>query len=187
MKEIIKTTLFATVMVVTAWLASSKYYYYSPFYQTITHATAVIHPTKGNTVEGLVAFTQKKDGLHIEAIMSGLTPGNHGFHVHEFGDCACDDAVCAGSHFNPTSKMHGAPEDHNRHVGDFGNIIADEQGNVSYEYVDRHATLNGPHSIIGRTVIVHADADDLVTQPSGNAGGRVGCGVVGIAQTPAAK
>ncbi len=182
MKHIINSLLFIIIIAAVSLGIGSHFYYYSPFYQSITKATAVIHPTKGNTMSGVVTFKQLKDGLHITAHLSGLTPGKHGFHVHEFGDCACDDAVCAGSHFNPTNKPHGGPHSSERHVGDFGNITADDQGNARYEYVDTHAMLNGPSSIIGRAVIVHADPDDLTTQPTGNAGARIGCGVVGIAQ-----
>lgn len=158
----------------------STYYYYSPFYPRVRHANAVIYPTKGSTVSGLVTFNQETDGLHINATFSGLKPGNHGFHIHEFGDCACDDAICAGNHFNPTNHPHGSPVIPNRHVGDLGNVTADEQGNATYSYVDRLTTLNGPHSIIGRSVIIHTDADDFTTQPTGNSGARIGCGVIGI-------
>lgn len=170
------------IIVVGALAAGSQYYYYSPLYQPVTRAVAVISPTTGNTATGVVTFTQEKDGLHIHAKISGLTPGDHGFHVHEFGNCACDDAVCTGDHFNPAHTKHGAPQDTERHVGDMGNITADAQGNAVYEYIDYHIKLNGPHSVIGRAVIIHANPDDFVSQPSGNAGARIGAGVIGIAQ-----
>lgn len=148
----------------------------------ITHARAVVYPTQGNQVSGTIYFVEEEKGLHITAELTGLTPGKHGFHVHEFGVCNCVDAVCAGDHFNPTQSKHGSPDDTERHVGDFGNIIADENGSATYDRIDTHATLNGPHSIIGRTLIIHAQEDDGITQPTGNAGARIGCGVVGIAQ-----
>lgn len=148
----------------------------------ITHATAVMHPTKGNNAFGVVHFTQTAAGLHIIADVHNLTPGTHGFHVHEFGDCACDDAVCTGGHYNPTNMPHAGPQDKKRHIGDFGNITADQHGDAHYELLDHHATLNGAHSIIGRGLIIHADPDDLVSQPTGNAGARIACGVIGIAK-----
>lgn len=174
-------TLSAAILVGSSLMVGSTYYYYSPFYPAIKKAIAVVTPTRGNTTTGVVHFVQEKDGMHITAQLSGLTPGEHGFHIHEFGNCACDDAVCAGGHFDPTHKPHGAPTSNERHVGDLGNITADENGNATYDYVDKQITLNGPHSIVGRAVIVHAQRDDLTTQPSGDAGARVGCGVVGIA------
>lgn len=178
----IGTILCVIIVMLGSLFIGSTYHYYSPFYNTITEAIAVIHPTKGNTVSGIASFSQRSDGLHISARLVGLTPGNHGFHIHEFGDCACDDATCAGDHFNPTDRHHGAPNVQDRHVGDLGNLRADAQGNAVYEYVDTHATLNGPRSIIGRSVIIHAQEDDYTTQPTGNAGARLGCGVIGIAK-----
>ena len=181
MKRFIQAIVFI-ILIILALGIGSHFYYYSLFYPSITKATAVIHPTQGNIVSGIVTFDEHNDGLHISAKLTGLTPGKHGFHLHEFGDCGCPDAVCAGSHFNPTNKPHGGPDNPERHAGDFGNITADDQGHAHYELVDSHATLNGPYSIIGRTVIVHADPDDLTTQPTGNAGARIGCGVIGISQ-----
>jgi Cu-Zn family superoxide dismutase len=143
-------------------------------------ATAVIYPTQGNSANGVVSFIQKEKGVHITATIHGLTPGEHGFHIHEFGNCACSDAVCAGDHFNPTGKPHAGPHDPERHLGDLGNIIADAQGNATYDFLDDQLSLNGPYSIIGRALIIHAQKDDFISQPTGNAGARVGCGVIGI-------
>jgi Cu-Zn family superoxide dismutase len=150
-------------------------------YSRTTKAVAVIHPTQGNAASGTVTFEHQPQGMLVTAKIHGLTPGEHGFHIHEYGNCSCADALCAGDHFNPTHKNHGGPHNPERHVGDLGNITADARGNVQYEYVDTFLTLNGPHSIIGRSVIVHEQRDDLVSQPVGNAGARVGCGVIGIA------
>jgi Cu-Zn family superoxide dismutase len=158
----------------------STYYYHSPLFDSVKTAIAVVNPTKGNTATGVVTFSQEKDGLHISAKISGLTPGKHGFHIHEFGNCACDDAVCTGGHFNPTNQEHNAPDALHRHIGDLGNILADAQGNATYEYIDKQTSLNGPDSIVGRAVIIHAQEDDFKTQPTGNAGARIGAGVIGI-------
>ena len=95
------------------------------------------------------------------AELTGLTPGEHGFHVHEFGDCSMADGTCAGGHFNPTGAPHGGPDDAKRHVGDLGNIKADASGKATYKRVDKMLALNGPNSIIGRSIIVHAAPDDL--------------------------
>lgn len=175
-----KCVITVLLAVLASLYLGSNYYYYSPFYAKTTKASAVIHPTKGNTVSGTVMFAQEQDGVRITANLTNLNPGKHGFHIHEFGVCACDDAVCAGDHYNPTNQPHAGPQDKHRHVGDLGNISADAQGNATYEYVDTHIALNGPQSIIGRTLIIHAQEDDFKTQPSGNAGARIGCGVIGI-------
>ena len=149
---------------------------------TITRAVAVLSPTKGNSVSGLVTFTKVEGGVKIVADVTGLTPGNHGFHVHEFGDCSAADATSAGGHFNPHHMQHGAPDAARRHAGDFGNLEADASGKVHYEHVDTTISLEGADSIIGHAVIVHEKADDLKSQPTGNAGARVACGVIGVAK-----
>ena len=139
--------------------------------------------TKGNeAVTGYVSFTQKKDGVHIKAEVSGLTPGKHGFHIHEFGDVNCDDGKCTGGHFNPTGKQHGSPDTFDRHVGDLGNLTADDSGKASHDQLDKVISLNGPNSIIGRAIILHSGEDDLTSQPTGAAGSRVASGVIGIAK-----
>jgi Cu-Zn family superoxide dismutase len=146
-----------------------------------TKAVCVVHPLGGTQTAGKVTFTKVDGGIKIEADLTGLTPGKHGFHVHEFGDCSMTDGTCAGGHFNPDGKPHGGPDSAERHVGDFGNIEADAEGNAHYSRVDKLIAFSGPHSIIGRAIIVHAGTDDLTSQPSGDAGARVGCGVIGIA------
>jgi len=147
----------------------------------VTRAIAVIHGTEGNDVQGLVTFTQESNGIKIVADITGLTPGEHGFHIHELGNCSAPDATSAGGHYNPEKKSHGGPNDMERHVGDLGNITADESGHAVYERVDNLMSLNGTHSIIGRSIIIHKGPDDLKTQPTGNAGPRVACGIIGIA------
>jgi Cu-Zn family superoxide dismutase len=149
----------------------------------ITEAVAVLSPTEGNTAHGVVTFNKTVDGIKIVADMEGLSPGKHGFHIHEFGDCTAPDAVSAGGHFNPDNMPHGAPSDMERHVGDLGNLEANEEGMAHYERTDNLISLSGPHSIIGLSVVVHAGEDDLTSQPSGNAGPRVACGVIGVANS----
>lgn len=146
-----------------------------------TKAVAVVHSLGDHKVSGKVTFTQMSDGVEIVAELTGLHPGEHGFHIHEFGDCSMTDGKCAGGHFNPTGAPHGGPDSEKRHVGDLGNIKADGEGKATYRRVDKMISLNGPHSIIGRSVILHAKADDLKSQPSGDAGDRIGCGTIGIA------
>lgn len=144
-------------------------------------AIAVIYPTFGNTAKGTVRFEENSDGkIRIIVQISGLTPGKHGFHIHEFGDCSSNDGNSAGGHFAGLHTQHGSPNDELRHDGDMGNIVADENGNATTEWVDNVMTFDGQNSIIGRGVIVHAKEDDLKTQPTGNAGPRVGCGSIAI-------
>ncbi len=145
-------------------------------------ATAVLYPTKDSGVHGVVMFTRQGSGVLVAADVQGLSPGKHGFHIHEYGDCSALDAGSAGGHFNPTGKPHGAPADRERHAGDLGNISADTQGRARHESADKNISFDGPASIIGRAVVVHADPDDLKSQPAGNSGARVACGVIGIAK-----
>jgi Cu-Zn family superoxide dismutase len=146
-------------------------------------AVAVLHPTAGNKVSGTVTFTEVADGVQVRAEISGLTSGNHGFHVHEFGDCSAADAASAGAHFNPENKPHAGPDSTERHVGDMGNVQADASGKARLEYVDHQISLtNDERSAIGRSVVVHAKADDLKSQPAGDSGARVACGVIGRAK-----
>jgi superoxide dismutase, Cu-Zn family len=148
-----------------------------------TRAVAVLHPTAGSSVAGEVGFSKADGGVKVSAHITGLTPGKHGFHIHEFGDCTAADGTSAGGHFNPTGSPHGAPTDAKRHEGDMGNVEANAEGVADLEYVDTHASFEGGASILGRGVIVHAAADDFKTQPTGNAGGRVACGVIGAAKS----
>ena len=154
----------------------------SAFADEPTKAIAVLHPTKGSSVEGTVTFTRSGDGVKIVADVTGLTPGKHGFHIHEFGDCSSPDGKAAGGHFNPTNSPHAGPDVMPRHEGDMGNLEADSSGKAHLESTDNMMMMSGDKSIIGRGVIVHEKEDDLKSQPVGNAGGRVACGVIGIAK-----
>ncbi len=149
---------------------------------SVTKAVAVLHPTVGNQVSGVVTFTREGNGVRVEAHINGLTPGDHGFHIHQYGDCSAADGTSAGGHYNPEGVAHGAPGDDVRHVGDLGNITANASGHGMINFVDTRLTFDGPNSIIGRGVILHGGADDLTSQPTGAAGPRVACGVIGIAQ-----
>lgn len=141
-------------------------------------ASAVLSPASGSKVQGTVTFVREGTKTRVEAKITGLTPGSHGFHIHEKGDCSAPDATSAGGHFNPTGASHGGPDDANRHAGDFGNLEADNTGSVDYTKTFDNLSFTGDGSIIGKAVIVHGGADDLKTQPSGNAGNRVACGVI---------
>ena len=147
-------------------------------------AIAVLHPTATNNVKGTVTFAEEADGVQVHAEIEGLTPGSHGFHVHEFGDCSAGDASSAGPHFNPTSKPHAGPDSPERHVGDMGNVDADASGKAKLDYLDHYISLtNDQQSVIGRSIVVHAKADDLKSQPAGDSGARIACGVIGQAKS----
>jgi superoxide dismutase, Cu-Zn family len=147
-----------------------------------TKAVTVLHATKsGGEASGTVTFTKAEGGVRVVALIKGLAPGEHGFHIHEFGDVSTPDAMSAGGHFNPGMAPHGAPTaGMRRHVGDLGNITADARGTAKVDFVDPLLSFTGPFSIIGHSVIVHEKPDDLKTQPTGNAGARVAAGVIGI-------
>jgi Cu-Zn family superoxide dismutase len=145
-------------------------------------AVAVLRATEGHQVQGTVSFSRASQGLRIIAHVQGLTVGDHGFHIHQFGDCRAADGSSAGGHFNPHNQDHGAPTDEIRHIGDLGNLTADASGSARIDTIDALLSLDGPESIIGRSVVIHAQADDFKTQPTGGAGARVACGVIGYAK-----
>ncbi|KAL4233455.1 Superoxide dismutase [Cu-Zn] [Mactra antiquata] len=138
-------------------------------------------------VTGVISLSQEKGDAPVTVTgeITGLAAGKHGFHVHEFGDNS-NGCISAGAHYNPFVKTHGAPEDEERHVGDLGNVVVDNDGSCKVNITDPKISLTGPQSIIGRTLVVHADEDDLgkggheLSKTTGNAGGRLACGVIGI-------
>ncbi|XP_020680246.1 superoxide dismutase [Cu-Zn], chloroplastic [Dendrobium catenatum] len=142
---------------------------------------------KGSSkVEGVVTLVQEDDGpTTVNVRVTGLTPGSHGFHLHEFGDTT-NGCISTGAHFNPNSLTHGAPEDEVRHAGDLGNIVANDEGIAEATIVDNQIPLEGPNSVVGRAFVVHELEDDLgkggheLSLTTGNAGGRLACGVVGL-------
>lgn len=144
----------------------------------IARASANI-ASKDESINGMVTLTETADGVSIVAHVEGAPAGVHGLHFHEFGDCSSDDFKSAGGHFNPAGVPHGGPEDAERHGGDLGNIEVSEDGHGHVELSSNIITLGeGDHSVIGKGVILHADEDDLVSQPTGAAGARLACGVI---------
>ncbi|KAJ0963576.1 hypothetical protein J5N97_028698 [Dioscorea zingiberensis] len=143
---------------------------------------------KGNSnVEGVVTLFQDSDGpTTVKVRVSGLAPGLHGFHLHEYGDTT-NGCISTGPHFNPNKMTHGSPKDEVRHAGDLGNIVANSEGVAEANIVDGQVPLGGPNAVIGRAFVVHELEDDLgkggqeLSLTTGNAGGRLACGVVGLA------
>jgi Cu-Zn family superoxide dismutase len=132
---------------------------------------------------GVVEFRTLTDGaLMISAEIAALSPGSHGFHIHENGDCSAPDGASAGDHFAPDEHPHGAPtaSPDQHHSGDLGNIDASGDGIALAGIRNRVLTLTGKHGVVGRAVVVHAGADDLRSQPTGNSGDPVACGVVRV-------
>jgi Cu-Zn family superoxide dismutase len=142
-------------------------------------AKANLVPTAGNQVTGTVTFEPSGDKVRVTAKVAGLSPGRHGFHIHEKGDCSAADGNSAGGHFNPAGKPHGDPAAPDHHAGDMPMLTADASGAATLEATIDAVTLgSGPSGIVGRAVIVHKDPDDFKTQPAGNSGARVACGVI---------
>ncbi len=142
-------------------------------------ATAALEARSGSNVKGTVTFKAVDGGVEVTAAIEGLTPGDHAYHVHEKGDCSAPDAASAGGHFNPHAQPHGGPEAAAHHAGDFGNLTASGDGKATKTFVMHGITLGGDaSSVVGKGFIVHEKADDLKTQPTGDAGGRVACGVI---------
>lgn len=142
-------------------------------------ARAVLQALGTSGVSGTFTFEAAQDGsVRIRAEVDGLTPGRHGFHIHEFGDCSAPDGASAGGHFNPSGHAHGAPGPAS-HAGDYGNLDANAKGHASLSVTSTSISLDqGAQGIVGRSVIVHAGEDDLKTQPTGNSGGRIACTVI---------
>jgi superoxide dismutase, Cu-Zn family len=143
-------------------------------------ANAGLKATKGNKTQGEVTFEQVGDKVRVVAQVIGLKPKQeHGFHIHEAGDCSSGDGMSAKGHFNPQGKPHGHYSKSDRHAGDMPNLKADAKGRVRATFdLDIVTVTPGPTSIIGRGLIIHADPDDYKSQPTGNAGGRLACAVI---------
>ena len=143
-------------------------------------AVAELESRSGSTVTGKVTFTQHGGKVSMKVVVNGLTPGNHAIHLHDKGDCSAPDGTSAGGHWNPSSEDHGKWAHAPFHHGDIGNLVADAKGKAELHMESDLWTLGDgkPSDVIGHAVIVHAKEDDFTTQPTGNAGGRVACGVI---------
>ncbi len=141
-------------------------------------AVAEMQTTEGNEAHGTVTFTKVEGGVQVVAHFEGVPEGEHGFHIHEFGDCSSGDGKSAGGHFNPAGVAHAGPNAEERHIGDLGNITADANGMAHADFVDSHLRIMGDYSIVGKGVVLHADPDDMTSQPTGAAGARISCGVI---------
>ncbi|MDO8909773.1 MAG: superoxide dismutase family protein [Pseudohongiella sp.] len=149
--------------------------------QSVSEFIAVLQPTEGSEVSGTVIFSNTEVGVTVSANVEGLPPTSaHGFHIHEFGDCSAADASSAGDHYNPHNQQHGAPDSVRRHAGDLGNLLSNGVGVAQTSVIDSVLSFSDEDSILGRSVVIHADADDLQSQPSGDAGDRLACGVIEI-------
>ncbi|HWX17677.1 MAG TPA: superoxide dismutase family protein [Chthoniobacterales bacterium] len=145
--------------------------------QDVTKATATLEPKLGSQVTGTVTFVKSGEEVQVVADIQNLKPGRHGFHIHEKGDCSAPDAMSVGGHFNPMHEHHGGPHTAARHAGDLGNIEADASGKGHLDWKGK-LDLSGPNSIIGKSVVVHEKEDDLKSDPAGNSGARIACGVI---------
>ncbi len=150
---------------------------------TADSAVANLASASGSLVSGKLNLAPMGNGVHIRGDIGGLTPGStHGFHIHETGDCSAADASSAGGHFNPTGQPHGKAEAGAHHLGDIDNIRADASGIAHVNVHVQDVVLGGGASndIAGRAIVVHGKADDYTSQPSGDAGARVACGVIQV-------
>jgi Cu-Zn family superoxide dismutase len=150
--------------------------------EELRNAQAMLLPLGDSTVGGLIKFKEVKEGgVQIIGQVTGLKKSsNHGFHIHEFGDCTTVDGTSAGGHFKVGDSHHGAPNSLQKHVGDLGNIKSDVAGMSIINTADKGLSMSGANSILGRGVIIHAGEDDLKTDPAGNSGARIACGVIGL-------
>jgi Cu-Zn family superoxide dismutase len=144
-------------------------------------AQATLAGASGTSVQGSLQLTAVSNGVMLAGDITGLEPNTeHGFHVHDIGDCSAPDAKSAGAHFNPGHVEHGGPTSAVRHLGDIPNIQSDASGHATVSATIAGATLRdgGPDDLLGKSIIVHAKRDDYKTQPSGDSGDRIACGVV---------
>ena len=146
-----------------------------------TSAVAVIHSAadRKENISGTVSFTPAEGGVHVVADVSGLTPGKHGFHIHQSADLSSPDLKSAGPHFNPGGTKHGGPDSEMHHAGDLGNLVADEKGHATLDRVFPGLSVSGEKDgVIGHSVVIHAGEDDLKSDPAGNSGARIAAGAI---------
>jgi superoxide dismutase, Cu-Zn family len=144
-------------------------------------ATASLAPTQGQKASGALMLMTEGSGIHITGTVSGLTPnGEFGFHIHEKGDCSAPDASSAGGHFNPTHAQHGNPQGDAHHAGDMLNAKSDAQGMAQVNTTAAGVTLGSgqPDDVVGKAIVMHEKPDDYQSQPAGNSGARIACGVI---------
>jgi len=172
--------LSALAVVANAQAADDHGHKHEPV--AIKDAVCILVPMKASGVNGTILLKQEKGYARVTGEVTGLKPGKHGFHIHMFGDLRAPDGISAGGHYNPHGHPHGGVESKERHEGDLGNIEADAKGVAKFDVKADHVVLN---DIVGRSLVVHADADDLKSQPAGNAGPRIAVGVIGMAEVKA--
>ena len=176
-----KFTLLATSALLASLLVANAQAADDHKAAPIKEAVAVIGPTKASNSQtaGVITLKQEHGYVLVSGEVSGLTPGKHGFHIHMFGDLRSADGMSVGGHYNPEGHDHGGPESKAHHIGDLGNIEADDSGVAKVNVKAEKADL---HMLLGRSLVVHAKADDLKTQPAGDSGPRIGIGVIGLAE-----
>jgi Cu-Zn family superoxide dismutase len=148
---------------------------------TLSAASANLAAASGSLASGQLKLMPMGDGVHITGTIGGLkSNGTHAFHIHEKGDCSAADASSAGGHFNPASQPHGRASNPQHHAGDSDNLVANADGSATVNAHFNGVVLGGGGSndVVGKAIVVHADADDYTSQPSGNAGSRIACGVI---------
>jgi Cu-Zn family superoxide dismutase len=163
----------ALAVAATALLAACAHY-------GAPQATATLSPTTGNTTSGQVRFVQAGGKVQVSGEVRGLKPGaQHGFHVHEKGDCSSGDGMSTGGHFNPGGKPHGRHAQGEHHAGDLPTLVADSAGVARFAFESTTISVGGGGAdVVGKGLIVHRDPDDYTTQPTGNAGPRLACAVI---------
>ena len=151
--------------------------------ETAPGAAVQLAATQGNTANGGLKITASGSGVKLSGMVQGLKPdSDFGFHFHEKGDCSAPDATSAGAHFNPTNAAHGNPQNPPHHAGDMLNVRSDAQGvaEVSLDNADVSLQTGQPNDILDKALVMHAKPDDYTTQPSGDSGDRIACGVVAV-------
>ena len=145
----------------------------------VENMKASVSSASMKALSGEVMFKEVPEGLQVTATVKGLKPNTtHGFHVHEKGECKGPDYKSAGDHFNPESQPHGSPDTKMSHVGDMGNLVSDKNGVAKLTRVVPHTNAESLKQMQGKAVIIHANADDLKSQPAGDAGDRIACGII---------